>query len=122
MVLKGFESGYTHMLNHDLESIYYIAYWHVVGYHGYRLPAKDFHPLNGWCIGSYEDMYQAKEKHMCELPGGKSDLLNTLNRDTNSIDAVYCIQGLFQERSDTVSDFVKAHKRKARNDINLVRK
>ena len=86
------------------------------------MPAKDFGPLNVWCIGSYEAMYQAKEKHMSELRAGKSDLLNTLNRDANSIDVLYCIQGLFQERFVTVGDFVKAHKRKTRNDINLVRK
>lgn len=66
-VLKGFESGYRHTLNHDLESVYYIAGWHIAGYRGYELPAINNvkpDPFRRWKYGTYEEMLQAKEKHM----------------------------------------------------------
>lgn len=66
-VLEGFKSGYRHTLNHDLESVYYIAGWHISGYRGYKRPIINGYtldPLRDWKDGTFKDMFDAKGKHM----------------------------------------------------------
>ena len=108
-VLKGFESGYRHTLNHDLESVYYVACWHVVGYRGYKLPGTNSDPLNGWWSGSFKEMYRAKEEHMSE---GSAGLLKQLGKDRMSIEILNYIRCLYRERAYKIDDIRYARNRK----------
>ena len=120
-VLKGFESGYTHTLNHDLESVYYIAYWHVVGYRGYELPAKDYDPLKSWWSGSFEEMRKAKEEHMSLPVQSVTELLKKLKRDAKSIEILRITRVRFSKRAGK-SDIIKiVHEAKKDSYIEAVR-
>ena len=60
-VLDGFETNYTHGINHDFESVFYFIVWHALGYRGSRLPeGKD--PLRLWRKGDYKNMLLAKNE------------------------------------------------------------
>ena len=104
-VLKGFESGYTHTLNHDLESVYYIVGWHLAGYRGYLLPSfkgKEKDPRQEWWKKDYQEMCRAKEDHMDLRPSADPFAKLGVPIDRFLADRLNRVRRLYMRRSRLV--------------------
>lgn len=112
-VLKGFQSGYRHTLNHDLESVYYIAGWHIAGYRGYKLPTnnKQLDPCRDWRYGTYGDMCRAKEEHIDTRPSiNPFKNFEKSKGDKRAIYGLNGVRGLYRERAEFVRTYVRVQK------------
>lgn len=65
-VLGGFSTQYTHGIEHDLESVFYVIVWHAVGYRGSLLPEKSEDHLRSWRKGDYKEMRSAKDDFIAD--------------------------------------------------------
>lgn len=123
-VLKESKSGYRHTLSHDLESVYYISGWHIAGYRGYELPAINNvkpDPFRHWKYGTYEEMLQAKEKHM-DLPVGQNPFFNLVDSKYGWIaDCLGNVRDCYYERSLRVDNYDQVQKEERLVAVNAIK-